>query len=1014
MTENFDSIGPAGTAVPDGWSVQLGGGSLAPLGPQAAYAPGTAVTVDNGSLVPAAAVNGYNYGLTGDANRSIGTAATGNSKIVDVAIANNSGSPIAAFKLGYTGRKWRQGSSSTEVDRFEVFYSATGAASSWQPFPAGFTYNSPNLGTVSTARNGLVAPNFTVIAPANYAPASVIAAGSTFYVRFWDHNPGGTDGGIAVDDFSFEVDVLVPVAITQQPVSVTVAEGGSATFSVTASGSAPTYQWFENGSAIVGSNGPTLVINPALRGRDLFTYFVRVANSLPSTVDSDIVTLDVLVDNTPPTFTCAYQGASASQIIVAFSEVVDADSDNFDYELTSPDGGTIPNMTSFMHPGAAATGTTLIIDLDAPMQAGKAYTVSLAQPPSIVDAFGNVMAFPASVKVARFQGPALLSINATHIWSYEASGANLGTAWSATGFNDSAWLTGPALIGQESAVMAEPLRTVITPYNAGTITYYFRTTIVNPGPAGPAVLRLRTFVDDSCIIYLNGNEIFRLGMPAGPVNFLTQGNRAAVSDAAYEGPFFVCANLNNGNNVLAVEVHQVGGASSDLVMGLEVATLLDQIIPVAFVTQPMNQTVAEGGSATFSVVASGSAVQYQWFGPAGLIVGANNASLTINPAVRADEGNYRVEISNLASGPISSDNARLEILEDLTPATIVCAFGTNNAVVLVFSEPTANANNGALYTVTGSDSSTVAVTAAAYDPAGLTGTTVVLTLQNPPPAGFTYTVKATGFTDIYGNPNTQTVPFALYGMSLKSATDSWKYDTTGTDLGIGWQAPGYNDSAWPSGPGVFDGKRAGTAPDITDCRPTVSGIPVGTCITLSNALGTAQIPSAYFRTRFNFAGNPANAVICIRPVLDDGAVYYLNGVEILRVGMGAGPVAFGTLANRTVGDANFEGPLYVCVNNLVVGDNVLAASAHQVNLTSSDFTFGGEVSVLVTAPPVNITLTIELIGSDVRITWSGGGTLIGTDDPTLPRASWTPVAAAVSPYLTPASLAKRFYAVQAP
>jgi hypothetical protein len=1014
LTENFDSIGSTGTTPPTGWSVQLGGGNLVPAGPQAAYTPGGTITVGDGSAAPAGTIDGYNYGLTGDANRSIGTAATGNSKIVDVAIVNNSGSPIAAFKVGYTGRKWRQGSSSTEVDRYDLYYSDTGAANTWLPFPAGFTYNSPNTLPISTARDGLVAPNFTVIAPQNFAPGTPIPDGNTFYIRFWDHNPGGTDGGIAVDDFSFEPDVIVPVAITQQPVGVTVAEGGSATFSVIASGSAPTYQWFENGSAIVGSNGPTLVINPALRDRDLNTYFVRVANSAPSSVDSDTVTLDVIVDNTPPTFACAYQGASASQIIVAFSEVVDGDIDNFDYALTSPDGGTIPNMTAFTHPGVGATnGITLVIDLDAPMDATKAYTISLAQVPSIVDVYGNPMAFPASVPVARFPGPALVTINATHLWSYEASGTNLGTAWSATGFNDSAWLTGPALIGQESAAMAEPLRTVITPYNSGTITYYFRTHVNYSGPSGSGVLQLRPFIDDSAIVYLNGAEIYRTRMPAGPVNYLTQGVGNAVGDAAYEGPFFVCVtNLVNGDNVIAVEVHQIGGASSDLVMGLEAVTLLDVYVPVAFVTQPMNVTVAEGGSATFSVVASGTSVQYQWFGPAGLIVDATNASLTINPALRAAEGAYRVEIANLANGPISSSSATLDVIEDLTPATILWAYSTNNVLVIRFSEVTTNAADVFAHIMTGSDSSTITSIAADYVPAGPNGTTLVVTLASVPTAGLTYTVTSTDISDIYGNLNTQTVPVALYSSGLLAVNAPWKYETSGTDLGTAWSASGFDDSAWLAGPGIFDGKRGTNGVAGLDCRDTIGSIAVGTCISISNALGTAQIPSAYFRTHFTFSGNPTNAVLCFRPVLDDGAVFYLNGVEVLRAGMAAGPVAFGTTANRTVGDAGFEGPLYVCVTNLLVGTNVLAASAHQVNLTSSDFTFGSELSVLLAEAPIRVT--IELIGSNVRITWPGGGTLVGSNDITQPLASWTAVLGATSPHVTPAAGAFQFYAIRIP
>ncbi len=47
-------------------------------------------------------------------------------------------------------------------------------------------------------------------------------------------------------------------AITVQPLSQTVAPGGAVTFSVTATGTSPTYQWRKNGTAIAGATASTL------------------------------------------------------------------------------------------------------------------------------------------------------------------------------------------------------------------------------------------------------------------------------------------------------------------------------------------------------------------------------------------------------------------------------------------------------------------------------------------------------------------------------------------------------------------------------------------------------------------------------------------------------------------------------------------------------------------------------------------------------------------------------------
>jgi hypothetical protein len=82
--------------------------------------------------------------------------------------------------------------------------------------------------------------------------------------------------------------------ITSQPVGVTVTTGGSASFSVTATG-ATGYQWTFNGSNIGGATGATHTIT-GVTAASAGSYRVVVSNGVGS-VNSDTVTLTV---NTPP------------------------------------------------------------------------------------------------------------------------------------------------------------------------------------------------------------------------------------------------------------------------------------------------------------------------------------------------------------------------------------------------------------------------------------------------------------------------------------------------------------------------------------------------------------------------------------------------------------------------------------------------------------------------------------------------------------------------------------------
>jgi hypothetical protein len=89
-------------------------------------------------------------------------------------------------------------------------------------------------------------------------------------------------------------------AITAQPQGQTVIAPATATFSVTATGTAPlSYQWSKNGSAIAGATSSTYTTPPTVAGDNGSTFTVMVAN-VAGSQPSDAATLTVDV---PPTIT---------------------------------------------------------------------------------------------------------------------------------------------------------------------------------------------------------------------------------------------------------------------------------------------------------------------------------------------------------------------------------------------------------------------------------------------------------------------------------------------------------------------------------------------------------------------------------------------------------------------------------------------------------------------------------------------------------------------------------------
>jgi hypothetical protein len=87
----------------------------------------------------------------------------------------------------------------------------------------------------------------------------------------------------------------------------------------------------------------------------------------------------------------------------------------------------------------------------------------------------------------------------------------------------------------------------------------------------------------------------------------------------------------------------------------------------AISSNPTNQTVTSGGSASFSVTATGAGLTYQWrkggvdLVNGGNISGATTATLTVNPAATVDAGSYDVVVSGTCPPSKTSTAATLTV-----------------------------------------------------------------------------------------------------------------------------------------------------------------------------------------------------------------------------------------------------------------------------------------------------------------------------------------------------------------
>ncbi|MEO2092690.1 MAG: metallophosphoesterase family protein, partial [bacterium] len=163
-----------------------------------------------------------------------------------------------------------------------------------------------------------------------------------------------------------------------------------------------------------------------------------------------------------------------------------------------------------------------------------------------------------------------LILPAGSTWSYLDNGSNQGTAWQQVGFNDSAWSTGTAQFGY-----GDGDETTIISFGPSSvnkyITTYFRTSFNVPNPAIYGSLGLRLLRDDGAVVYLNGSEIARSNLPNGTVTSSTTASSAQAGGEEDNFAWFTLdpALLQTGSNLVAVELHQSSGSSSDTSFDLE-------------------------------------------------------------------------------------------------------------------------------------------------------------------------------------------------------------------------------------------------------------------------------------------------------------------------------------------------------------------------------------------------------------------------------------------------------------
>src|ERR1700678_4267487 len=150
----------------------------------------------------------------------------------------------------------------------------------------------------------------------------------------------------------------------------------------------------------------------------------------------------------------------------------------------------------------------------------------------------------------------------------------------------------------------------------------------------------------------------------GPLTYQWFDNGTAISGATSSSYTTPAATSTASGSVFTVTVTNASGTVTSSPATLTVSAGSTTVNPNAplIITQPANQTVAVGQTATFSVTASGSAtLTYQWFKGGVAISGATSSTYTTPTTVTGDSGSlFTVTVSN-SPGTVTSNPATLTV-----------------------------------------------------------------------------------------------------------------------------------------------------------------------------------------------------------------------------------------------------------------------------------------------------------------------------------------------------------------
>ena len=436
------------------------------------------------------------------------------------------------------------------------------------------------------------------------------------------------------------------------PTNQTVTVGNTATFSVTATGNpTPTYQWKKNGTAIAGATSASYT-TPSTVAADNGAIFSCVASNSAGSATSNGATLTVQTPptiNTQPVDQTINLGQTATFSVVAVGNPPPA------YQWKK-NGTAIAGATSASYTTPATVATDdgaifvcIVSNSVASITSNNAKLSVLlpSTPPSI-----SVQPADQTVSAGQLATFTIAATgNPSPAYQWQKNSVNI------TGATSTSYTTPSTALADDGTLF----RCVVT-NSAGTVTSSAATLTVKSAPV-PPVISVQPADQTVTVGQSASFSIVATGDPTLLYQWNKNGN--AIVGAISSNYTTPSTTLSDNAAVFTCSVSNgVGSVTSSL------ATLTVQQAPL-IVTQPANQAVNQGQSATFSVAASGNpSLTYLWEKNGFIILGADTPTYTTPPTVASDNGSlFACTVSN-SLGSVTSSAATLLVSQSVAGDTV--------------------------------------------------------------------------------------------------------------------------------------------------------------------------------------------------------------------------------------------------------------------------------------------------------------------------------------------------------